>query len=386
MRNGDDRGLDVVADGNQHVIRARFADAAYFVREDVKRPLEAYLPRLKTLTFQLKLGSMHDKTQRIQRLVETLAPALGLAEAETAAALRAAALCKADLVTHMVVEMTSLQGVMGRYYALNSGEPQAVAQAIYEHYLPRYSGDASPESRPGLLVGLADRLDTLAGLFAAGLAPTGNKDPFAQRRAALGLVQSLIAWELDFNLGQALEAAAALLPIPSEVQTRAACLDFIVERLRNLLLEQGWRYDLVDAVLAVQGSNPARAARAAGELAAWIARPDWNLILPAYARCVRITRDQAERFPVDPQRLVEPSEQALWAALQQAEAGVAAPQPSPERFLSALLPMIPLINRFFEDVLVMADDPALRRTRLGLLQRIAALAAGSAEMSRLEGF
>ena len=386
VRNGDDYGLDRVVEGNEHVIRARFADAAFFVREDSKRPLQDFLPRLRTLTFQTRLGSMLDKAGRMRGLADDLAPLVGLSPEEKAVALRATELCKADLATQMVVEMTSLQGVMGRYYALSSGEPAGVADAIYEHYLPRFAGDEMPRSRPGLLVGLADRLDTLIGLFAVGMAPTGNKDPFAQRRAALGLVQNLIAWELDFDLGRAIELATQRLPVPASAENQSACLEFIVERMRNLLLEQGWRYDVVDAVLAEQGRNPARASAAVKSLAAWVERPDWNTILPAYARCVRITRDQTERFPVDPARFVEPAEGELLAALQSAEAACTGNLGSPDVFLNALLPMIPAINRYFDDVLVMAEDAATRRNRLGLVQRIAALADDVADMSRLEGF
>ena len=388
VRNGDGYGLERVIEGNEHVIRARFTDAAYFVREDIKRPLVDYLPRLKTLTFQTKLGSMLDKSLRVRDLVADLAPLLGLSPEESVITRRAAELCKADLATNMVVEMTSLQGVMGRYYALSSGEPASVADAIFEHYLPRFGGDATPSQRPGLVVGLADRLDTLAGLFAAGLAPTGNKDPFAQRRATLGLVQNLIAWDLYFDLGKALALAAVYLPIPASAESQLACLDFIVERLRNLLLEQGWRYDVVDAVLVEQGRNPAWAERAVKELATWVVRPDWNTILPAYARCVRITRDQAQRYPLESSRFVQPAENDLYATLLAAEAASADNDRlgSPDVFLKALLPMIPAINRYFDDVLVMAEDTALRQNRLGLVQRIAALAHGVADMSRLEGF
>jgi glycyl-tRNA synthetase len=384
VRNGDGRGLDLVREGNEHVIRARFADAAFFVRDDLRQPLEAYLPRLGTLTFQVKLGSMLDKTHRITSLVDALAPQLGLDETQAQSAHRAAELSKADLATKMVVEMTSLQGIMGRYYALHWGEPPSVAGAIFEHYLPRYAGDALPEHKEGLAVGIADRLDTLAGLFAAGLAPTGAKDPFAQRRAALGLVQNLIAWELDFDLRKGLEEASARLPVPSSPEVQAACLGFIIERLRNLLLDQQHRYDVVDAVLAAQGYNPARAARAAGQLAAWVRRPDWNTVLPAYARCVRITRDQP-RYAVDPAAFVEPAEKELYAALQQAEAKPRQPG-SVDDFLDAFVPMIPSINRFFDDVLVMAEDEHLRHNRLALLERIVDLASGVADMSRLEGF
>ena len=167
VRNGDDQHLEVVSDGNEQVIRARYADAAFFIDQDLHHPLEEYLPRLGTLMFQTKLGSMLDKSQRIERLVDGLLPVIGVDD--PAAARRAAHLCKADLVTHMVIEMTSLQGIMGRYYALRSGESESVAQAIYEHYLPRYAGDEAPHSKVALVVGIADRLDTLAGLFAAGL-------------------------------------------------------------------------------------------------------------------------------------------------------------------------------------------------------------------------
>jgi glycyl-tRNA synthetase len=233
---------------------------------------------------------MLDKTQRIGELVTDLAGQVGLDDAELAIARRAAELCKADLVTKMVVEMTSLQGVMGRYYAQRSGEPEAVATAIFEHYLPRFAGDVVPTTRPGLAVGLADRLDSLAGLFAAGLAPTGAKDPFGQRRAALGLVSNLIAWDLDFDLTTAISAAAALLPIPLAPESQAACLSFISERLRNWLLEGKARFDVVDAVLVYQGKNPAAANWAVKELAAWVERPDWHHILPPMPLCAyRVT-------------------------------------------------------------------------------------------------
>ncbi|MBN2548654.1 MAG: glycine--tRNA ligase subunit beta, partial [Anaerolineales bacterium] len=349
VRNGDGQGLEVVKDGNEHVIRARFADANFFVREDIKKPLADYLPRLGTLIFQTRLGSMLDKVQRVTALVSDLAPMIGMDVEETAIARRAAELCKADLATHMVVEMTSLQGQMGRYYALRSGEPEAVAQAIFEHYLPRSAGDITPTSLPGLAVGLADRLDSLVGLFAADLAPSGNRDPFAQRRAALGLVQNLIAWELDFDLRPALQAAAAHLPEAvsaraASPEVQGAVFEFILERLRNILLEQGRRYDVVDAVLAAQGHNPARASQAVTALEAWTARPDWSSILPAYARCVRITRDLTERFTVDPAAFAEPAESDLYAALLAAEASPRQPG-SVDDFLNAFLPMIPAVNR-----------------------------------------
>jgi glycyl-tRNA synthetase len=379
--------LDAIRVGNEDVIRARFADAAYFVREDLKTPLEDFVPALDKLVFQTDLGSILDKTHRIGHLVGILAQILGLSPEDTYTAARAAKLCKADLATQMVVDMTSLQGVIGRDYALACGEPPEVATAIYEHYLPRSSGDGIPKTNPGLVVGLADRLDSLVGLFTAGLAPTGNKDPFAQRRAALGLVGNLSAWELDFDLRPALEAAAENLPIPTPPGALEECLAFILERLRNVLLDQGYRYDIVDAVVAAQGHNPAHAALAVGELTAWVARADWNTILPAYSRCVRITRpiENLDESTINPDLLEQESERQLYEALKVAEATPRKPG-SVDDFLQAFLPLIPPIDKFFEDVLVMVEDEDIRLNRLSLLHNIATLADGIADMSKLEGF
>jgi glycyl-tRNA synthetase len=379
VRNGDAHGMDQVREGNEHVLRARFADADFFVREDRRHKLETFRPRLATLTFQSKLGSMLEKSERISLLTQSLVPLVGLEPGEVETAMRAAFLCKADLATQMVIEMTSLQGVVGREYALCSGEPPAVADAIGEQY------QTVPETKPGLAVALADRLDSLTGLFAAGLAPTSAKDPFGLRRAALGVIQPLIERDISFDLRTALKEAASLHPlqVSGEVQTKV--LEFILGRLRVLLMDAGYRYDVVDAVLAGQGYDPALSARAVKQLSAWTSRKDWNAILPAYARCVRITRDQKVRHEVKPSAFVDDGEQKLFAALQEAEAE---PRPvgSVDDFLNAFLPMIPAVNKFFDDVLVMADENKLRENRLGLVQRIAALAEGVADMSRLEGF
>jgi glycyl-tRNA synthetase len=388
VRNGGDEHLDIVRHGNEEVIRARFADADFFYREDTKKPLEGFLPRLATLTFQEQLGSMLDKTRRLEQLAVRLAEMLGLSEEETAIARRAAHLCKADLVTQMVVEFTSLQGVMGREYGLKSGEEPAVAEAVFEHYLPRFAGDALPRARPGLVVGLANRLDSLAGLFAVGLTPTGSADPYHLRRDALGLVQNLLAHQLPFSVRQGLAAAARLLPVEVSDDALAAALDFVIERLRGTLREQGFRYDVVDAVLAARGDDPFRAHQASEELSRWVARDDWSRTLDNYARCVRITRDFAERFTLDPARFVRPAEEELYAGYGEARACVT-PESTVDEFLTAFLPLVDVIDRFFareSGVLVMAEDRELRENRLALLQHVAALAEGIVDLSRLEGF
>ncbi|MCS7281897.1 MAG: glycine--tRNA ligase subunit beta [Anaerolineae bacterium] len=388
VRNGGEEHLEIVRQGNEEVLRARFADADYFYREDTARPLESFLPRLATLTFQEHLGSMLDKARRLEALVPEIARMLGLSEKETAVAQRAAHLCKADLATQMVVEFTSLQGVMGREYALKSGELPEVAEAILEHYLPRFAGDALPKSLPGLALGLADRLDSLAGLFAVGLVPTGSADPYGLRRDALGMVLALIGACQPFSIRAGLEAAARLLPVRADPAALEAALDFVVGRLRVYLREQGFRHDVVEAVLAARGDDPYRALLAVEELSRWVAREDWPRILDNYARCVRITRDFAQRFTVDPARFVHPIEAELYRAWQEARSQVT-PQSTVDEFLNAFLPLVEVIDRFFAretGVMVMAEDPALRENRLALLQSIVALAEGIVDLSRLEGF
>ena len=388
VRNGGDEHLDVVRHGNQEVIRARFADAEFFYQEDTEHALEAFLPRLDTLTFQDQLGSVLDKTRRLEQLVPELGPMVGLTADELDLAKRAAQLCKADLATQMVVEHTSLQGVMGREYALRSGEEPEVARAIYEHYLPRSARDALPESTLGLAVGLADRVDSLAGLFAVGLIPTGSADPYGLRRDALGIVQNLLAHEMSFSVRLGLEKAAALLPVAASSEALSQALDFVIERLRGYLRDAGYRYDVVDAVLAARGQDPYRARKGVEALSRWVARDDWDEILDNYSRCVRITRDLDATYDLDPDRFQEPAEEELYEAYRQARLEVT-PESSVDAFLSAFLPLVPVIDAYFareSGVLVMAEDEAVRRNRLAQLQHIAALADGIVDLSRLEGF
>ncbi|HEX9839154.1 MAG TPA: glycine--tRNA ligase subunit beta, partial [Anaerolineales bacterium] len=381
IRNGDDIGIDLVRQGNEHVLAARFADANFFVREDLKQPLEAYRPKLSTLIFQTKLGSMLDKSERMDKLVNDLIPMLGLERDEAIFARRAVHLAKADLVTQMVMEMTSLQGIIGREYALRSGEQKNVAEAIGEQYQP------VPPSRIGVAVALTDRIDSLVGLFAAGLAPTGAKDPFGLRRAAIGIVQPLIEHHISFDLREAVSKTAKLQPVEVSKEVQNQVLQFITGRLAVVLKDMGYKYDVVDAVLAEQrnAANPAAAAEAVKQLQAWVEREDWPSILPAFARCVRITRGQQDQFRVKEKVFAEPEEKNLFAALQKAES-TSRREGNVDDFLQAFVPIIPSVNAFFDKVLVMAEDRKLQENRLALLQRIAALSKGVADLSRLEGF
>ena len=384
VRNGDATNLTQVVEGNEHVIRARFADASYFVRDDLRHDLAGFRSRLARLMFHEQLGSMLDKSARVETIVERLAPLLQLVS-ELPVALRAAHLCKADLASRMVVEMTALQGVMGRAYALRAGEPPAVAQAIEQHYWPQAAGDPLPESAAAAAVALADRLDTLCGLFALGLVPTGSADPFGLRRAALGVVQILLGRTQALDLRSALAVCAACQPLAVGAAAQHDALAFIAGRLRGVLLEAGHRHDVVEAVLAAKAHDPYAAQQAAAQLSAWLVRAEWAPLLEAFARCARMTRELDGTTPVLPAALQHAAEQDLWRGLQAAEAACAQ-HSSVDGLLRALQPLAPLVVKFFEDVLVMDEDAAVRSNRLGLLQRVAALGTGIADLAKLEGF
>ncbi|MCS7261124.1 MAG: glycine--tRNA ligase subunit beta [Anaerolineae bacterium] len=395
VRNGDTRNLDTVRRGYENVLRARYDDAEFFFKADSVQPLESFLPRLDTLLFQEQLGSMLDKTKRLEQLAPLLGEQLGLSPEEMATLRRAAHLCKADLATQMVIEHTSLQGVMGREYALRSGESEAVATAIFEHYLPRFAGDILPRTRPGLVLGIANRLDSLAGLFLVGLAPSGSADPYGLRRDALGLVSVLLEHNIDFSVVQGLQTAAQFLPdiptIPSIEERRAAlaaCAEFVRRRLETLLREKGLRHDVVQAALAEQGDNPVRCLAAAQTLQRWVERPDWERILVAYARCKRIVRplwEEVRTYRLDPAAL-DPDSLALWQKIREATAPFAQDRRDVDAVLNALAQLTDAINLFFEKVLVMAEDEATRRNRLALVYTIATLPDGLVDLSQLMGF
>jgi glycyl-tRNA synthetase len=396
VRNGSDDCLENVVEGNEHVIRARFADARFFYQEDIQHPLADYLEGLKGLTFQEDLGSYYEKAARLEGLAGRIGGLLGIPDdnEELDLTIRAARLAKADLTTKMVVEMTSLQGIMGREYALLGGEDAAVAEAIAEHYLPRSAGGALPRSKAGIAIALADRLDSLVGLFAVGMAPTGSADPFGLRRAALGVVQILLGHGIDIDLRQAVEWAAQgytreLGARFISEEAKANALDFIAGRLR-VVLRESFRHDVVEAVLAEQGHNPYQAARYTGQLARWVERKDWEEILDAYARCARITRGQEKTYPIKPDRLQEVVEKELYVGYGQAVEALG-DSPDVDAFLTAFDRLVAPITAFFAPeveggVLVMAEDRALRENRLALLQAIVALADGVADFSQMEGF
>ncbi|MBA2448248.1 MAG: glycine--tRNA ligase subunit beta [Chloroflexi bacterium] len=382
VANGRRDDLALIRRGNEEVLRARLADALYFYRLDLQRPLADFVPELAQLTFLEGLGSILDKTGRLETLAPAVARALGSAVPEDRL-VRAAHLAKADLATGLVKELTELQGEMGREYALRSGEPSEVADAIAEHYAPRQTGDGLPAGALGIVLAVADRVDTLACGFAAGLEPTGSSDPYGLRRTALGLVRILIGLELPASLAELVSPAAEGSPLPLSDERRNALLAFLRQRLRVLLVEQGYRPELVEATLAAQADRPWLAAATVRALADALETPAFQRLMAGLKRADRIApRDRRCDPRLDALR--DPADQALLAAYRAAADQVSALSPADvDGLVQAMLPLAEPIDRFFDAVLVMAEDPAIRQARLGLLQRIRDLPARSFDVSQL---
>jgi glycyl-tRNA synthetase len=385
VRNGDNQHIEKVIHGNEHVIRARFSDAEFFHKEDIKKPLKSYLERLDTLTFQTDLGSMLEKNDRVSATVEGLGDLLEIGASDISIAKQASIVAKADLATNMVVEMTSLQGIMGREYAIKEGYPADVANVIFEHWLPRSAGDHLPPSHAGTLLAIADKLDSLVGLFAVGLAPKSTSDPYGLRRNALGIVQILVDKNISVDLRKAIDAVSTGQPVDVEFGVKHQIMEFVKGRLDSWLGETyDYNRDVINAVLKAQAHNPARAVVGIDELSKWVARDDWETILDNFARCVRITRTEDSQT-INPDLLSEPQEQALYEAYQSASEKLS-DDANVDGFLSAFEPMVSAVTAFFDNVLVHADDPAVRNNRIALLQLISNMQAGRADLSQLDNF
>ncbi|MBF2073612.1 MAG: glycine--tRNA ligase subunit beta [Synechococcales cyanobacterium C42_A2020_086] len=394
ISNGDPAKSELIAAGNERVIRARLSDGKYFFDVDRKQPLEAYLPRLETVTFQADLGSMRAKVDRIVAIAQQIAKQLKLKPADQKQIARAALLCKADLVTQMVGEFPELQGVMGEKYARSSGEPEAVAIAIFEHYLPRGAGDTLPQTLPGQVVGLADRIDTLVGIFGLGMLPSGSSDPFALRRAANAIINITWAADLPLNLDQLLQQvvsdfAAAYPQSPLQGESLLQQLrEFFLQRIRTLLQEdRGIDYDLVNAVLGEQDAEAGDRAlrdlldlRDRAEFLQTIRRDHrLDAIYETVNRASRLAaQGDLDTTPLDPKSVVQPrlfqqpSEQAFYEALLKLVPQTRAAQANRdyETLVTGLTQIAPVVSQFFdgpESVLVMDDNPEIRRNRLNLL-------------------
>ena len=377
--------VQVIA-GNERVIRPRLADAAFFFETDQKTPLADRLQKLESVVFQQKLGTVADKSRRLQRLAGALADKMG-ASAELAG--RAALLAKADLVTEMVQEFADMQGIAGSYYALHDGEAPEVASAIAQQYWPRFAGDRLPESPTACAVGLADRLDTLVGIFGIGQPPTGSKDPFALRRASLSVLRIIVEQKLDLDLAWCLDQAASGYPegvIASG--TTAQVLDYMIERFRAWFEEEDIAPEVFRAVSAMKLSLPLDIQRRVHAVDAFTRLPEAAALAAANKRVSNILEKVEEGFnygEVSADLLVEPAEKALSSHLGELAESSGAHLASGEytQALSSLASLQAPVDAFFDDVMVNAEDTALRHNRLNLLQNLRQLFLQVADISQL---
>lgn len=390
VSNGDPACAETIVDGNERVVRARLYDAKFFYDEDLKQPLESYVDHLGEVVFQEKLGTMLDKTNRIQRLADHLAEDAGLAGQDLSDVERAARLCKADLVTSAVVEFTSVQGVMGSYYAAASGETAQVAQAIEQHYRPRFAGDEAPDTVVGKIVAIADKLDTVCGLFAVGQGPTGSSDPFALRRSAIGIVAMLSGKDaVEVSLVAAIDAALASYAQQGiEFDTdavRSDVIEFFITRTKVMMRDAGNSIDAIDAVLSAGIQEPVELINRVSALeAARSEQPEvFEDLATAYARANNLC-DSKLGTEVN-EGLLSEVEQALVRAVCQAESNVASALEN-NNYAAALSELAALrkpIDLFFENTMVMDEDQALRENRLRLLNSFVAVFANVADFALL---
>ena len=414
VANIESRDPDKVLEGNQRVVRPRLADAAFFWEQDRKSPLAARAEGLAKVTFQAKLGSLGDKARRLTALaVEIADPNLATNTR------RAAELCKCDLLTAMVGEFPELQGIMGTYYALADGEDTQVATAIREHYQPRGAGDELPATATGTTLALADRLDTLAGIFAIGEKPTGTKDPFGLRRAAIGIVRIAIEKRLDLDLPRLLTRAVTLVsediaksatvagkavPQIAAATVAAEVYDYVLERLRAHYLERSGERsgertggtpgtamttEMFDAVLATRPDSPLDFDARLHALSTFLALPEAASLTAANKRVANILRKAGETAPssVEAGALEAPAERQLFEALRERSDAVAAATARKDyaAALTLLAQLRPAVDAFFDQVMVMDENPKLRANRLALLAQMRESFAGVADLSRLPG-
>ncbi|ACB00434.1 MULTISPECIES: glycine--tRNA ligase subunit beta [Cyanophyceae] len=389
ISNGDPKKSEIIAAGNGRVIRARLADGQFFYRADCDEHLETYLPQLEAVTFQEELGTMRDKVDRIMEISQQIAEQLGLSEADKEIIASTAMLCKADLVTQMVYEFPELQGIMGQKYALVSGEAPAVAEGIFEHYLPRNADDILPQTLAGQVVGMGDRLDTLVSIFGLGMIPSGSSDPFALRRAANAIIT--VAWDagLEIDLGELLAQGAKdfVTAHPDKTSPLEALQSFFIQRIQTLLQdEKGIDYDLVNAVLGDDAEYTERALTDlldVGDRAAFLQsiRDDGQLA-KIYATVNRSAKLAAKgnlstdsldpTGVINPEKFAQNSERDLYAGLVELvpTTEVARTERDYQKLIDGLAALAPTVERFFDgedSVLVMAEDPAVRENRLNLL-------------------
>ncbi|MBY6276280.1 glycine--tRNA ligase subunit beta [Symbiobacterium thermophilum] len=393
VRNGGHEHLDIVRAGNEKVLAARLSDARFFWDEDRRQPLESFNARLKEAVFQEKLGTQFERVERLVSLSRPIAQALGLSPEQEEQAARAAWLCKADLMTRMVFEFPEVQGYMGKQYLLHQGGDPAVAEAIYEHYLPRGAGDDLPRTGPGIVVALADKLDTLAGYFSIGLIPTGSQDPFALRRAAQGVVQTLVENGLRVDLAALVSRAIEQYRLPGEaaVKTHSDLMEFFRARVKVLMEQREIRYDVIDAVLAAGFRDVTDAVNRAEALAAVMAEPEFAAVTGAFKRVANLAGKANEAGAVsaeiDPELFTEPAERDLYGAFVdlRPEMKRAYEAGDYREFYHLATRLKAPVDAFLDTVRVNVEDEKVRANRYALLQALGGLLSAPADLNKLAG-
>ncbi|SCH38122.1 Glycine--tRNA ligase beta subunit [uncultured Clostridium sp.] len=385
VRNGNDYKIDVVKAGNEKVLVARLEDALFFYNEDIKKNLESYIEKLKTVVFQAKLGTVYDKTLRIEKLSLDILDSLNLGDIKEDTS-RAAKLCKADLVTNMVFEFTELQGIMGREYAKVGGENEVVSEAIFEHYLPRFAGDILPSTKAGMALAIADKLDSIAGFFAIGIQPTGSQDPYALRRQALGVLSILMDKKLDINLkdliSHALNNYSSLEFDKDEVC--AQIMEFFKERIKNLFRDLGIRYDVIEAVLSSEINDISDMHTRAVELNNWLSTEGVVEMLTAFNR-VSTLAQKATSSELNESLLKEDAEIKLYNRFKEIKVKVneLLKDKKYSEALDAFASLRPLVDNMFDNVMVMDKDEDIKNNRLALLKQICDTMLSICDLSKI---
>lgn len=375
VRNGDDNFVDNVVKGNEKVLGARLEDAKFFYKEDISHDLEFFVEKLKTITFQEKLGSVYDKTIRIRKLTEKIADYLEVGEETKKNLDRASYLAKADLVTKMVTEFTELQGKIGMEYANESGENEIVSLAIFEQYLPKFAGDKLPSTTAGAVLSIADKLDSICGLFAIGIQPTGSQDPFALRRSAIGIINIIMDKKVNVSLMDLIDFSLYIYVEETGLATdfnkvRKEILEFFIGRVKNLFLDQGISYDVIDSIVKTGTDNIYDMKIRGEKINSWIKDQNINDILAAFNRLAtlaiktdtsEVKRDLLAGYEVDLFDSYNNLEEKVNTLIHKKEY---------DKALSALITLREPIDKFFDNVMVMVEDEKLKNNRLALLRKI----------------
>lgn len=390
INNTRPRDMQLVTTGHERVLRARLSDAKFFYRTDIKTKMDDWVEKLKGVLFQAKLGSMHAKTERVRKLAGFLAETVDPKLSQTVD--RAACLCKADLVSQAVGEFAKLQGVMGRVYAKVAGESEAVASAIEEHYRPVYSGAALPATPVGALVAVADKLDSICGCFSVGLLPTGASDPYALRRQSIGILQIIQDRGWSLSLPRMIEKSLSLYELAADVRSADIAeqvQSFFVSRISFILSEQGFSKDVIAAVVSVGAENVIDVHRRVEALEALKGRPGFEPLAVAFKRVVNIIKkadsSELKAIGLDTAAFVHPSENDLFKAydLVKVRAEQLMGKGQLDEAIAEIASLRPNVDAFFDEVLVMDPDPAVRRNRLALLNTVAGLFEKVADFSKI---